>query len=130
MTGIADFAHFFPIPQRTWRRYLYEFKIWLRGMLRGGKGPTRFVVLCWRRTGSNWLCGILYNHPEIFMHNELFNENSIHTYYDSTLSQWTYISRDTFPGEFLNDAYSAYQKVPSKELQTRAVGFKSFPALF
>ena len=34
-------------------------------------GPRRFVVLCFRRTGSNLLCGILSNHPEVLMHNEL-----------------------------------------------------------
>lgn len=30
-----------------------------------------FVVLAYQRTGSNLLCGILHNHPEILMHNEV-----------------------------------------------------------
>jgi hypothetical protein len=130
MTGIADFAHFFPVPQRTWKRYNHQLRKWIRAKLtrskRGGD-VQRFVVLCWRRTGSNWLCGMLYLHPEIFMHNELFNENSIHTYYDSTLSSWSYISRDVLPSKFLEESFEAYKKIPSKESTTRAIGFKSFP---
>lgn len=43
-------------------------------------GPARFVVLAWQRTGSNLLCGLLRNHSDVFMHNEVFHTRGIHTY--------------------------------------------------
>lgn len=94
----------------------------------------RFVVLSWKRTGSNLLCGILFNHPEIAMHNELFNPVDIFSYYQKSLvrniegDRWTTLGRDLYPEAFLQHIWSGMDV--SGELlkeQTRAVGFKSFP---
>jgi len=54
---------------------------------------TRFVVLCFRRTGSNSLP------HQILMHNEIFNENGVHTYYkdDVLRNNWDYEGRDVNP---------------------------------
>jgi hypothetical protein len=39
----------------------------------GRPDPLRFVVLAYQRTGSNLLCGLLHQHPQLAMHNELFS---------------------------------------------------------
>lgn len=96
---------------------------------------TRFVVLSWKRTGSNLLCGILYNHPEITMHNELFNNVDIFTYYPETRhygghgkDKWTVRSRDLFSEEFLNYIWSGkYVGGTEMKENSKAIGFKSFP---
>jgi glycosyltransferase involved in cell wall biosynthesis/LPS sulfotransferase NodH len=104
-------------------------------------GATRFVVLSWKRTGSNLLCGILHNHPNILMHNELFNPIDIFTYhphiFESTNKQneqndrrrWTVLTRDLFPEDFLRFIWSArtVDNVPILPRKTQAIGFKSFP---
>lgn len=43
-------------------------------------GPQPFIVLASQRTGSNLLCGMLHNHSQIVMHNEVFNQAKIWTY--------------------------------------------------
>lgn len=40
-------------------------------------GVAAFVILAYQRTGSNLLCGYLHNHPEVIMHNEVFNEAKV-----------------------------------------------------
>jgi hypothetical protein len=116
---------------------------------------TNFVILAWKRTGSNLLCGILYNHPEIIMHNELFNTIDIFTYYPELIDQtrWSVLTRDLFPEEFLTELWSSSSSSSSSsrtnikpvknssEIETtkegkaaaaasrvtKAIGFKSFP---
>ncbi|KAI8466967.1 MAG: hypothetical protein J3K34DRAFT_524121 [Monoraphidium minutum] len=63
-------------------------------------GPAPFVILAYQRTGSNLLAGLLHNHPEIIMHNEIF------TYNPDLLSpaagwHWDVFSRDADPQRFL-----------------------------
>ena len=125
MTGIAELEDFISVASHDWLARLHNiiWNIWRRRW----KGPTRFVVLCWRRTGSNLLCGILYNHKEIFMHNELFNETGIHTYYGKCLEKWNYAKRDFCPDVFLNEMMTSYDKYGRTNAITKAVGFKSFP---
>lgn len=67
MTGIADAILYLKKPYSRDRR-----KRFVAHFLKPSP-QTRFAVLSWKRTGSNMLCGILFNHPEIVMHNELFN---------------------------------------------------------
>ena len=48
--------------------------------------PTPFVVLGHQRTGTNLLCGRLFQcKPEIVMHNEMFDARHIWTYYRQAL---------------------------------------------
>ena len=86
----------------------------------------RFVVLCWRHTGSNWLCSVLRGHPDILMHKELFNKSDVHTYHGGNLvdGKWTYEQRDTHPRPV--SARMFHNIVDSQEKKC-AVGFKSFP---
>ena len=99
------------------------------------KDINRFVVLAWKRTGSNLLCGILYNHPEILMHNELFNPIDIFTYYPNSLQLgeelghgWNFRSRDLLPIDFLTHIWAGklFDGTKIKE-GIKAIGFKSFP---
>lgn len=68
------------------------------------------------------------------MHNEVFNDYAIHTYYPSSLSDWTYMSRAQFPDLFVDALYSAYQKnivdldkrKVEERKRTKATGFKAF----
>ena len=96
----------------------------------------KFVVLSWKRTGSNLLSGILHKHPEILMHNELFNPIGILTYHPNSLTldsgsqskRWNYLGRDMWPSNFLDHIWSARYSDGSKiKQQSKAVGFKSFP---
>ena len=125
MTGIAGLVDFVqdPLSWRGWRR-LRRVLMVLFHRTRDRDAPQRFLVLCWRRTGSNWLCGMLHNHPEVLMHNELFNESAIHTYHQEMLGKWTYESRDIVPTKFLRFIYHDFRDTSSK---VRAIGFKSFP---
>ena len=133
MTGVAELDKFISVARRTWRIFFKE--LWLllrlrsfrRGQQRNTDNLTKFVVLCWRRTGSNWLCGILHNHPDIFMHNEIFNETSIHTYYPNVLGKWSFSSRDLNPQLFLDEMLSIKSTVDINTKKFQAVGFKSFP---
>jgi glycosyltransferase involved in cell wall biosynthesis/LPS sulfotransferase NodH len=97
---------------------------------------TRFVVLSWKRSGSNLLCGILHHHPEITMHNELFNPIDIFTYYPKVLirttdgDRWSVLGRDLYPEAFLEHIWSgkyADQEGKNINANAKAVGFKSFP---
>ena len=94
----------------------------------------RFVVLSWKRTGSNLLCGILFNHHEIAMHNELFNPIDTFTYYQDSLKRneedeiWTPQGRDLYPEAFLEHIWTG-RNISGILLKPKAksVGFKSFP---
>jgi len=96
-------------------------------------GPTRFVVLAHPRTGSNLLCGMLHNHPSITMHNELFHDQQIMSYFNkhNDHNDWAALSklRNEDPLQFL------YQHIFGADAHSRigqpnpeAVGFKLFPS--
>lgn len=80
MTGIAGLVDVVADPLGTVARLRLVIEAFLLKQRWRERKPTdpleRFIVLCWRRTGSNWLCGVLHGHPPI-MHNELFNESDI-----------------------------------------------------
>jgi glycosyltransferase involved in cell wall biosynthesis len=92
-----------------------------------------FVVVAHQRTGSNYLCGRLHNHPEILMHSEVFNEEKIYLYRtkDQPLSDswnWNVFSRNKNPFQFLLDTFTVFPFSPSSfKKETKAVGFKLFP---
>ena len=71
-------------------------------------GPARFVVLAWQRTGSNLLCGLLHNHPDVFMHNEIFHSRAIHTYHTDRLEEWgwTVARRDADRKAFTSSVFA------------------------
>lgn len=129
MTGVADLYLYLKKPYSKDRR---------KRLLAHFYSPTQqtnFVVLSWKRTGSNLLCGILHLHPEITMHNELFNPIDIFTYHpsfkniDKKTPLWTVLTRDLFPANFLDFVWTgmyADHKTPIKA-KSKAVGFKSFP---
>jgi hypothetical protein len=94
----------------------------------------RFVVLSWKRSGTNLLCGILHNHPEITMHNELFNPIDIFTYHPEALvrntngDRWNFLGRDLWPEAFLDYIWSGKHFDGEPIVQDfKAVGFTSFP---
>lgn len=134
MTGIADFYLYVKRPSKDRRRRLLSHFYGARN------SHTRFVVLSWKRTGSNLLCGILHNHPEIMMHNELFNPIDIFTYHPGVFQsdlRWTVLTRDLFPEDFLDFVWTGKyppslnddgveEAVPVKP-RGKSVGFKSFP---
>jgi hypothetical protein len=77
---------------------------------------------------------MLFNHPQILMHNELFNENAVHTYYkeDVLRHNWDYEGRDVNPSGFLDfiyqpAKYSKFRGGPKPTCCCKAVGYKSFP---
>ena len=129
MTGIGGLL--FEPPKAGIPRWKRLYRWFLRRWLRYRLGPTRFVVLCFRRTGSNWLCGMLFNHPQILMHNEIFNENAVHTYYkeDVLRHNWDYEGRDVNPCGFLDFIYqpAKFSKFYNRPADCKAVGYKSFP---
>ena len=91
--------------------------------------PTPFVILSFQRNGSNFLCGKLHNHPEVVMHNEVFNDAKIHSYLETELLadstwKWDIHSRNSDPIGFLTDIF---KKTPSLKPRGKAVGFKLFP---
>lgn len=71
-------------------------------------GPARFVVLAWQRTGSNLLCGLLHNHADVFMHNEVFHSRAIHTYHTDRLTEWgwTVARRDADRQAFISAVFA------------------------
>lgn len=81
-----------------------------RGMRKAAtrSGPARFVVLSWQRTGSNLLCGLLHNHSDVFMHNEVFHNRAIHTYHTDRLEEWgwTVARRDADCKAFISAVFS------------------------
>jgi len=129
MTGVADLYLYLkkPYSKDRRKRLMHHFY--------SPTEQTRFVVLSWKRTGSNLLCGILNLHPEITMHNELFNPIDIFTYHPSFKSVekqkplWTVLTRDLFPVNFLEFVWTgmhADHRTPIKS-NSKAIGFKSFP---
>jgi glycosyltransferase involved in cell wall biosynthesis len=70
---------------------------------------------------------MLYSHPEILMHNEVFNENCVHAYYkeDFQRHHWDYENRDVDPDGFVDFIYD--DRHFSKETKPKAIGYKSFP---
>jgi hypothetical protein len=78
-------------------------------------------------------CGMLFKHTQILMHNELFNQNAVHTYYKCLISDglWDYEARDVYPDKFLTAMFEGHRKVfpiPGKgKIACKAVGYKSFP---
>lgn len=128
MTGIADLYLYLKKPHSKERRKR------LLAHLYKADPHTRFVVLSWKRTGSNMLCGMLHLHPEIVMHNELFNPIDIFTYHPSfkvgvdKKPIWTVLTRDLFPEQFLDFVWTGRKADKTFIKQDfRAVGFKSFP---
>ncbi|KAL7488326.1 hypothetical protein ACHAW6_013904 [Cyclotella cf. meneghiniana] len=132
MTGVAEIYLFLRRPHsRDARKRLFST------FFRKDYDLQRFVVLSWKRTGSNLFCGILHNHPEIIMHNELFNQIDIHTYHPGALVRgkdsdgkdikWNYLTRDLWPKVFLHQIWSGrfFDKEKIKT-EGKAVGFKSF----
>lgn len=157
MTGVADLYLFLKRPHsKDAQKRLFAIFSRRRFDL------DRFVVLSWKRTGSNLLCGtfgllvfnlslafmqilifttyfpgILHNHPEIIMHNELFNQIDIHTYHPEVLMRkidlddnevkWNYLTRDLWPEVFLDHIWSG-RFINNEKVKPagKAVGFKSF----
>ncbi|KAL3909756.1 MAG: hypothetical protein SGILL_007960 [Bacillariaceae sp.] len=134
MTGIADLYLLMKKPHsRDARKRAVA-------MLRRAVGArqdyeyNRFVVLSWKRTGSNLLCGVLFNHPELAMHNELFNPIDIFSYYQSSLirnsegDRWTSLGRDLYPEAFLEHIWTG-RDISGDPIKTntKSIGFKSFP---
>mmetsp|Transcript_5205 Transcript_5205/g.15151 ORF Transcript_5205/g.15151 Transcript_5205/m.15151 type:complete len:1022 (+) Transcript_5205:39-3104(+) len=130
MTGIADLYLYLKRPYSKDRRKRLLAHI----MDKGTDQVAKFVVLSWKRTGSNLLCGILHHHPEICMHNELYNPIDIFTYHPKVLlldddmsgASWSTLTRDLMPSEFMEyiwDPMNIWKIRP----RAKAVGFKSFP---
>jgi LPS sulfotransferase NodH len=130
MTGIAE------LYLAARRPHSKEARARLKAVFQKQKyDKTRFVVLSWKRSGSSLLCGILHHHPEITMHNELFNPIDIFTYHPKALvrnkdgDRWTTLGRDLYPDGFLDHIWSG--KLADSEAlineNFKAVGFKSFP---
>ena len=130
MTGIAELYLVVTRPhsKEAWTRF------WAIFQRQQAFDQTRFVVLAWKRTGSNLLCGILFHHPEITMHNELFNPIDIFTYYQQVLlrneqgDRWNTLGRDLYPEAFLHHIWTGRYINEQKIIKrSKAVGFKSFP---
>lgn len=133
MTGVADLYLY--VKQGRPKSFLFSL-LKIISNYHGKSEATCFVVLAWKRTGSNLLCGILYHHPEIIMHNELFNTIDIFTYYPELLDpkRWNVLTRDLHPEEFLQDLWSFTSSTrvsaDGGTITTtvkKAIGFKSFP---
>jgi len=91
--------------------------------LRGQKDYTRFIILARSRTGSNFLRGLLNEHPQIVVLGELFQNNQEigWAYPGYTQSKRTLALFRDRPVKFLD------QKVfRNFSNQTKAVGFKIF----
>ena len=132
MTGIGGVIFGPPPASGTkWIKIKRKIRRMLQSRLKKRDSHAEFVVLCFRRTGSNWLSGMLFNHPQILMHNEIFNENAVHTYYkpDVLQNKWDYEGRDANPEGFLEFMYSPqrFAKFRTRANECKAVGYKSFP---
>ena len=149
MTGIADFYLYMKRPHSKDRRQ--RFLAHFLHQSSTNQEPQRFVVLSWKRTGSNLLCGMLHLHPEILMHNELFNPIDIFTYHPTFFrgpsshdndpnnsvgacraDSWSVLTRDLFPEDFLDFIWYGHQNgllgTPlASSSACKAIGFKSFP---
>jgi len=131
MTGIADLYLYLKRPYSQDRRK----RLFAHFTDNGTDQVTKFVVLSWKRTGSNLLCGILHHHPEICMHNELYNPIDIFTYHpyafeldneDFSGASWSTLTRDLFPSDFMEYVWNP-STVWKIRQRAKAVGFKSFP---
>lgn len=83
---------------------------------------TRFVILCFGRTGSNWLCQLLNSHPSILCHGELFNPARCgwiggQAANAALAGAWTETRRDEDPGGFIESVFADHRGHES-------VGFK------
>jgi hypothetical protein len=126
MTGVADVYLMLRQPQSKEAR----LRFW--SLFQRKKKPEdleKFVLLSWKRSGSNLLSGILHLHPEIIMHNELFNPIDIFTYHprglllgDSHADNWSYLARDLHPPSRFSNKFgtTVSRTVPKSNL-------KSFP---
>ena len=116
---------FWQTPHRVclWNRLL---RLHLPQLSAHSPQKTKFVVLGWQRTGSNWLCGMLHNHHQIRMHNEVFQSREILSYNNALVVEkgWSVADRDRDPAAFVRDLFSA------TETWHNAVGFKLFPEHF
>jgi hypothetical protein len=131
MTGVTDVYLMLSQPQSKEAR----LRFW--SFFQRKKKPKdleKFVLLSWKRSGSNLCSGILYLHPEIIMQNELFNPIDIFTCHpralllgDSHADKWWYLARNLHPKPFLEQIRSGCvangTKIKSKG---KMVGFKSF----
>jgi len=127
MTGVSDliFAVESVGARSKWLRLRAALDRFLRRMQHLPPPPVRFVVLSYQRCGTNLLCGRLHNHPDITMHNELFNELAPYSpvWRSGAFGPWNVFERDRNPQGFLDEVL-----YPEDELSLkRAVGFKSFP---
>lgn len=93
----------------------------------------KFVIISVKRTGSNFLCSVLTQHPEIMAHTEIFNESAIYGAWGYEFN-FTALSKDPKirrkleirnddPYHFLDKVYNETQKVKKT---VRHVGFKIF----
>lgn len=126
----ADVYNSINKPNLGWKgKWLKASKLWNK------HDHTRFVVLSWKRTGSDILCELLYHHPAITMHNELFNITDIITYYQGALNvdeeehrRWTVLARDLDPSKFLDQIWTGrYLDKTKIRANSKAIGFKAFP---
>jgi hypothetical protein len=131
MTGIADLYLYLKRPYSKDRRK----RLFAHFTDNGTDEVPKFVVLSWKRTGSNLLCGILHNHPEICMHNELYNPIDIFTNHpnafeldkeDYSGASWSTLTRDLFPSDCMEYVWNP-STVRNIRQRAKVVGFKSFP---
>lgn len=83
---------------------------------------TPFVITCFARTGSSWLCQLLNSHPSILCHDEVFHEQRImyadgHADGCGPREAWTVAEREQDPAAFVKHVYSDRRGC-------EAVGFK------
>lgn len=83
-----------------------------------GTADVPFVVFGHQRTGSNLLCGYLFQHPEVVMHYEVFNDKAIYSADGVVRAATALRERDADPASFLSTVFS---------VGLRCVGFKVFP---
>ena len=83
--------------------------------------PSRFVVLCEPRTGSNFLVSMLNSHPEILCHNEVFHPKDIFSGF--SMEDFSLNRRNEDPLAFLQELFERSFRIDGVE----AVGFKIFP---
>ncbi|CAM9444379.1 unnamed protein product, partial [Heterosigma akashiwo] len=94
-----------------------------------------FVVLSHQRCGTNLLCGILHNHNEVIMHNELFHDQTVGTFHPHRIEKlpgnFDLKRRDENPLQFLSfmfDPNTVKSCMTSRnQVGVRATGFKMFP---
>lgn len=93
-------------------------------VLPGTRDYTRFIMLGWYRTGSNWLVSSLNSHPNTVAFSELFFPSKIfwaNAVYGSSIEAPALLSERARPTQFLRTrVWRAYPPT------MRAVGFKIF----